>query len=53
MVMFIVYHMDDGREIALFGCFVVFLFGIFRLSAREFAVIRSTRCSATRSSSRC
>ncbi len=39
VLMYIVYHMDDGRNVALFGCFVVFLFGIFRLSAREFTVI--------------
>jgi diguanylate cyclase (GGDEF)-like protein/PAS domain S-box-containing protein len=38
-VMFIAYHMDAGRDIALSGCFVVFLFGLFRLSAREFAGI--------------
>jgi hypothetical protein len=38
VVMYIVYHVDDGRDIALFGCFIVFLFGIFRLSAREFTV---------------
>ena len=39
VIMYLVYHMDDGRNIALFGCFVVFLFGIFRLSTREFTVI--------------
>ena len=39
ILMYIVYNMDDGREIALFGCFLVFLFGIFRLSAREFVGI--------------
>ena len=39
VLMFIVYHMDDGRNIALFGCFVVFQFGIFRLNAREFTVV--------------
>ena len=39
VLMYIVYHMDDGRNIALFGCFVVFQFGIFRLSSREFAVV--------------
>jgi diguanylate cyclase (GGDEF)-like protein len=37
--MYIVYHMDDGRNVALFGCFIVFLFGIFRLNAREFTVV--------------
>jgi hypothetical protein len=36
-VMFIAYNMDVGREIALSGCFAVFLFGLFRLNAREFA----------------
>ena len=39
VLMYVVYHMDDGRNIALFGCFIVFLFGIFRLSAREFIVV--------------
>jgi len=39
VVMYIVYSMDDGRDLALFGCFLVFLFGIFRLSARQFTAI--------------
>jgi diguanylate cyclase (GGDEF)-like protein/PAS domain S-box-containing protein len=39
VLMYIVYHMDHGREVALFGCFVVFLFGIFRLTVREFAFV--------------
>jgi diguanylate cyclase (GGDEF)-like protein/PAS domain S-box-containing protein len=39
VLMYIVYHMDDGRIIALFGCFVVFQFGIFRLNTREFMVV--------------
>jgi PAS domain S-box-containing protein len=39
VLMFIVYHMDDGRTIALFGCFIVFLFGVFRLNVREFTVV--------------
>ena len=39
VLMYVVYHMDDGRSVALFGCFFVFLFGIFRLNAREFTVI--------------
>ena len=39
VLMYIVYHLDDGRNIALFGCFIVFLFGIFRLNAREFMVV--------------
>lgn len=39
VLMFIVYHMSDGRNIALFGCFVVFQFGIFRLNSREFRLI--------------
>jgi diguanylate cyclase (GGDEF)-like protein/PAS domain S-box-containing protein len=34
--MFVIYHMNDGREVALFGCFIVFLFGIFRLTTRQF-----------------
>lgn len=36
VLMYIVYHMDHGRDVALFGCFIVFLFGVFRLEAREF-----------------
>jgi diguanylate cyclase (GGDEF)-like protein/PAS domain S-box-containing protein len=36
ILMYIVYHMDEGRSAALFGCFIVFLFGIFRLDARQF-----------------
>jgi len=39
VLMYVVYHMDDGRSVALFGCFFVFLFGIFRLNAREFTVV--------------
>jgi len=39
VLMFVVYHMEEGREVGLFACFVVFLFGIFRLSTREFVVI--------------
>jgi diguanylate cyclase (GGDEF)-like protein/PAS domain S-box-containing protein len=39
VLMYVVYHMDAGRSVALFGCFIVFLFGIFRLQAREFALV--------------
>jgi diguanylate cyclase (GGDEF)-like protein/PAS domain S-box-containing protein len=39
VVMFIVYHLDNGRDLALSGCFIVYLFGAFRLSAREFRPI--------------
>jgi len=39
VLMYIVYHMDAGRDIALFACFFVFLFGVFRLNAREFTVV--------------
>jgi len=39
VLMYVVYHMDDGRNIALFGCFIVCLFGIFRLNAREFTLV--------------
>ena len=39
VVMFIAYHLHDGRNIVIFGCFIVFLFGVFRLSAREFVVV--------------
>ena len=39
LVMFLAYHLHDGRNIVVFGCFIVFLFGVFRLSAREFVVV--------------
>src|SRR5674476_729383 len=39
VLMYVVYHMDDGRDVALFGCFIVFLFGVFRLNARDFTVV--------------
>lgn len=39
LLMFVVYHMDAARNIALYGCFVVFLFGVFRLDTREFTLI--------------
>ena len=39
VLMYIVYHMEDGRSIALFATFVVFLFGVFRLNAREFTLV--------------
>ena len=39
VLMFIIYHMDDARGIALFGCFLIFLFGTFRLRAREFVLL--------------
>ena len=39
ILMYIVYNMDHSRNLALFGCFVIFLFGVFRLDAREFALI--------------
>ncbi|MEO7744298.1 MAG: diguanylate cyclase [Usitatibacter sp.] len=35
-LMFIVYHIDDKRGVALFACFNIFLFGVFRLKPREF-----------------
>ncbi len=38
-LMYVVYHLDEGRSIALFGCFIVFLFGVFRLNVREFTVV--------------
>jgi len=38
-VMYVVYQLDDGRGLALFSCFVVFAFGVFRLDSREFRVI--------------
>jgi len=39
VLMYVVYHMDSSRNIALFACFIVFLFGIFRLSVRESTVL--------------
>lgn len=39
VLMFVIYHMDYGRSIALFGCFLIFLFGTFRLRAREFVLV--------------
>ncbi len=39
MVMFIAYHTGEDREVVLYGCFLVFLFGIFRLTGREFVAI--------------
>ncbi len=39
VLMYIVYQMDDGRAIALSACFMVFLFGVFRLNARELTVV--------------
>jgi len=39
VLMFVVYHMDAGRSIALFCCFIVFLFGVFRLEGRDFALV--------------
>jgi len=38
VVMYVTYHMTDGRSVALFGCFFVFLFGTFHLSTRQFAL---------------
>jgi len=38
-LMFGVYHMNEGRNVALFACFIVFLFGVFRLDARESTVV--------------
>ena len=39
LLMFVIYHMDDDRSIMLSGCFLIFLFGTFRLRAREFVLI--------------
>jgi diguanylate cyclase (GGDEF)-like protein/PAS domain S-box-containing protein len=39
VVMYIVYHMTDGRGFALFGCFIIYLFGIFSLSERRFTLV--------------
>jgi len=39
VLMYSVYHMDAGRDAALFFCFIVFLFGVFRFNAREFTLV--------------
>jgi diguanylate cyclase (GGDEF)-like protein/PAS domain S-box-containing protein len=39
VLMYAVYHLSEARNIALFACFLILLFGIFRLSAREFALV--------------
>jgi diguanylate cyclase (GGDEF)-like protein/PAS domain S-box-containing protein len=39
VVMYIVYYLDQGRDIALYGCAIVYLFGTFRLSARQFTLV--------------
>jgi diguanylate cyclase (GGDEF)-like protein/PAS domain S-box-containing protein len=39
VVMYIAYHMDHAREVALFGCFIVYFFGAFYLDTRGFTVI--------------
>jgi len=39
LLMFTVYHMEFGRSVALFGCFIIFLFGVFRLDRREFTLV--------------
>ena len=36
-LMYLVYNIDVGRNVALLACFIVFPFGIFSLSTREFA----------------
>jgi diguanylate cyclase (GGDEF)-like protein/PAS domain S-box-containing protein len=46
VLMYVVYHMDEGRSVALFACFIVFLFGIFRLNAREFAGVTAYTVAA-------
>lgn len=46
ILMYVVYHMDEGRSVALFASFVVFLFGIFRLNAREFAGVTAYTLAA-------
>ena len=46
VVMYIVYHMNDARYVALFGCFIAFQFGTFHLSTREFAVLTTYTLAA-------
>lgn len=37
--MYIVYHMEDARGLALVFTFIVFLFGVYRLTQREFTTL--------------
>ena len=39
VLMYVIYYMDQGRGVALSACFIVFLFGVFRLTTREFTVL--------------
>ncbi len=39
VLMYLVYHLDAGRNLALFACFAVFLFGMFRLDTRGFMLV--------------
>ena len=39
LLMVVTYNMNDARNLALFGCFIVLLFGVFRLDTREFTLI--------------
>lgn len=38
VVMYVTFNMHDGRSVALFGCFFVFLFGAFHLRTGQFAI---------------
>jgi diguanylate cyclase (GGDEF)-like protein/PAS domain S-box-containing protein len=39
VLMYLIYHLDSDRQLALSVCFIVFLFGVFRLTAREFTFL--------------
>ena len=39
VLMHFIYHLDGGRDIALLACFIIFLFGVFSMSTREFVVV--------------
>ena len=39
LLMVLTYNMNDARNLALFGCFVVLLFGVFRLDTGEYTLI--------------
>ena len=39
VLMQFIYHLDVARNVALLACFIIFLFGVFSLNAREFTVI--------------
>ncbi len=39
MLMTVIYFLNDGRDLALMLCYVVLLFGVFRMKTREFIFV--------------